>query len=194
MAQKTILVVDDSEVIRKLNEVHLKRAGYDVLLAENGRVGVQMARKHSPDAIVMDVQMPEMDGYEATRLIRKVHNTMHTPIIMLTSLSTLANMQAGYDAGADDYLTKPFKPNELVLRVAGVLQRVERASNAAKGHETLIIGVFSLRGGAGCTSFATNLAVGLAQLWESPTVLADLVTPIGACDLLLNETPPNNIN
>jgi pilus assembly protein CpaE len=191
---KKILVVDDSEVVRKLVEFQLTQAGYTVIMAENGREGVKQARKHEPDAIIMDVEMPEMDGFEASRLIRQVHATMHTPIIMLTSLSNIASMQAGYDAGVDDYLTKPFQPNELQLRVGAVLKRMERVQESVQEHETSTLAVFSLRGGAGSTSLATNIALGLTKLWERPATLVDLASPVGACDILLDAVSDNNLS
>jgi pilus assembly protein CpaE len=190
---KTILVVDDSEVVRKLIDYQLSQAGYTILTASDGSEGVHMARKHEPDVIIMDVQMPEMDGYEASRLIRQVHATMNTPIIMLTSLANVSSMQLGYDAGVDDYLTKPFQPNELQLRVEAILRRVKRVEASVQEHETSIIGVFSLRGGSGCTSLATNLAVGLTTLWDRPAMLTDFATPMGSCDIFLDVTTDNHL-
>jgi pilus assembly protein CpaE len=119
--------------------------------------------------------------------MRLLHSTKHIPIIMLTSLSNISNMQAGYDAGADDYITKPFKPIELQMRVTSILRQTERASeensSTADNH---IIAVFSLRGGTGCSSIATNLAVGLSQLWNTKAVLFDLALPTGICDVMLD--------
>ena len=117
----TILVVDDSEVVLTLVELDLKEAGYRVALARDGRSGLKIARQVNPDLIILDVQMPEMDGYEACRQLRK--SFAHIPIIMLTSLSNLSNMRAGYAAGADDYITKPFKPLELRMRIESLLRR-----------------------------------------------------------------------
>jgi pilus assembly protein CpaE len=193
MAQ-TILVVDDSEVVRKLIELQLSKAGYSIITASDGSEGVRMARNHEPDLIIMDVQMPEMDGYEAARLIRQVHATMHTPIIMLTSLSNITSMQKGYDAGVDEYLTKPFQPNELQLRVAAMLKRFQRAQSAVQEHEIATIAVFSLRGGSGCTSLATNLAIGLTKLWDRPATLIDLAMPVGTCDVLLDMNSKHDLS
>lgn len=191
---QTILIVDDSAVIQKLVEFQLSKAGYNILIASNGLEGVKMAQQHEPDLIIMDVQMPEMDGYEASRLIRESRTTKNIPIIMLTSLSTIQSMQKGYDAGVDDYLTKPFQSHELILRVEAMLRRFKRAQDSAQKNEAPVIAVFSLRGGAGCTSLATNLGVGLAKLWGKTAVLIDLAMPIGACDVALNISSKYNLS
>ena len=119
----TILVVDDSEVVRKLVQYQLSDAGYTVLMAADGATGLKMVKDNKPDLVILDVQMPEMDGYEACRRLRQIHGLSHTPVIMVTSLSNIASMQAGFEAGADDYITKPFKPAELQMRVNAILRR-----------------------------------------------------------------------
>ena len=191
-----ILVVDDSEVVLKLVEWELKEAGYRVAVAHDGRTGLKMAIQAQPDLVILDVQMPEMDGYEVCRELRKTYTTTHIPIIMLTSLSNLTNMQAGYEAGADDYITKPFKPLELRMRVESLLRRATFGGEPSSTRQQLcqIIAVFSLRGGAGCTSLATNLAVGLGEMWGSGPVLLDLALPAGACDMLLDLKPKFNLS
>lgn len=182
-----ILVVDDSEVVRRLVEWELKDIGYDVVVASDGRSGLKLAKKVNPDLVILDVQMPEMDGYEVCRQLRKTLTTTRVPIIMLTSLSDLSNMQEGFAAGADDYITKPFKPVELRMRVESLLKRAGLAGKPSEMDQlSEIITVFSLRGGSGCTSLAVNLAVGLSEMWGSASVLLDLALPIGACDILLN--------
>ncbi|MEO8394571.1 MAG: response regulator [Chloroflexota bacterium] len=191
----TILVVDDSEVVLKLVQWELKDAGYRVATAQDGRAGLKVAKQVNPDLIILDVQMPEMDGYEVCRQLRKTSTTIHVPIIMLTSLSNLSNMQEGYAAGADDYITKPFKSLELRMRVESLLRRA-RLSNEPDFTEPIsqVIAIFSLRGGAGCTSLATNLAVGLSQMWGSSPALLDLALPTGACDILLDLKPVYNLS
>lgn len=181
-----ILCIDDDPIFRKLIERILNSQGYTVTTAVNGVEGVKAARKVSPDLIITDNEMPEMDGITAVKVIRQVHATTHTPIIMLTGLNTISDMQAGYDAGVDDYLTKPFKAEELVLRVEAMLRRVARIQQSVQEHETKTIGVFSLRGGAGCSSVATNLGLGLRALWESSVCLVDLSIPVGSLDILLD--------
>lgn len=190
----TILIVDDSEVVVKLVQLQLSSAGYNVVSARDGLSGLKLAKKTEPDLVILDVQMPEMDGYEVCRQLRKRRATSRTPIIMLTSLSNISNMQTGYEAGADDYITKPFKPLELQMRVEAILRRAAQAGDPESlVPETQTIAVFSLRGGAGCTSLATSLAAGLSQMWKVSATLLDLALPTSACDILLNVHAEHNL-
>jgi pilus assembly protein CpaE len=191
----TILIVDDSEVVIKLAQLQLSEAGYNILAARDGASGLKMAKDTKPDLVILDVEMPEMNGYEVCRQMRQLHATKHIPIVMLTSLSDIANMQAGYDAGADDYITKPFKPIELQMRVTSILRQTERVSEASSPPpENQIVAVFSLRGGAGCSSLATNFAVGLRQMWNKKTVLLDLSLPAGTCDVMFDVHPTHSLS
>ena len=191
--ESTILVVDDSEVVLKLVEFELKDAGYRVVLARDGRSGLNIAKQVNPDLVILDVQMPEMDGYEVCRQLRRFF--AHIPIIMLTSLSNLANMQTGFAAGADDYITKPFKPVELTMRIKSLLRRASFMNEPSSQRQlSEVIAVYSLRGGSGCTSIAANLGVGLSQMWGTSPVLLDLALPMGACDVMLDLKPSFNMS
>jgi len=120
MATKTIMVVDDEKRLVSLVESYLAQEGYRVVSAYNGRDALSVAQKEKPDLIVLDVMMPEMDGYEFMRLHRAEHNT---PIIMLTARVDDDEKVIGLEVGADDYMTKPFRPRELVARVRALLRR-----------------------------------------------------------------------
>jgi len=117
---RTILVVDDDKKIVELVSLYLKRDGYSVLAAYDGQEALDVARRKQPDLIVLDLLLPELDGTDVCRLLRA---ESRVPIIMLTARSTDADKLLGLDIGADDYLTKPFNPRELVARVRGVLRR-----------------------------------------------------------------------
>lgn len=119
---KTILVVDDEPRLVSLVRGYLVQEGYKVVTAGNGRDALFAARDHQPDLIVLDLMMPEMDGWEFMRLHRQERNT---PIIMLTARIEDVDKIAGLEMGADDYVTKPFSPRELVARVRAVLRRQE---------------------------------------------------------------------
>jgi DNA-binding response OmpR family regulator len=122
---KSILVVDDEARLVNLVRGYLEQEGYTVFSATNGREALFVAREERPDLIVLDLMMPEMDGWEFLRLHRQEFNT---PIIMLTARVDDIDKVAGLEMGADDYITKPFSPRELVARVRAVLRRTEPAA------------------------------------------------------------------
>ena len=117
---RTILVVDDDKKIVDLVSLYLKRDGYSVLTAYDGRQALDLARRKQPDLVVLDLLLPELSGTDVCRLLRA---ESRVPIIMLTARSTDDDKLAGLDLGADDYVTKPFNPRELVARIRAVLRR-----------------------------------------------------------------------
>ena len=122
MKQK-ILVVDDEPEAIELVEFNLKQAGYDVASAADGAEALKKARALQPSLVVLDLMLPEMDGLEVCKILRREPTTKAIPIIMLTAKAAEIDRVLGLELGADDYLTKPFSPRELVLRVKKVLQR-----------------------------------------------------------------------
>jgi diguanylate cyclase (GGDEF)-like protein len=124
-AGKRILVVDDDRNLRKIIQTNLELAGYDVSTAANGEEALKLLDSMQPDLIVLDVMMPIMDGYEVARRVRRHPSNTHVPIIMLTAKSEVEDKLAGFEAGADDYITKPFGPQELLARVKAKIRRVE---------------------------------------------------------------------
>jgi DNA-binding response OmpR family regulator len=117
---KKVLIVEDDRKTARLVELYLQKDGYRVAVAANGREGLEMARRAKPDLAILDVMLPEMDGLEVCRQLRAESSL---PIIMLTAKSTEEDKLNGLDIGADDYVTKPFSPRELVARVRAVLRR-----------------------------------------------------------------------
>ena len=118
-----ILVADDDPDIRALVAFRLERAGYEVLSAGDGEEAYAAAQERTPDLAVLDAMMPKLDGYELTRRFRADAATARMPIVMLTARVQEADVQRGFDAGADDYIKKPFSPQELRARVQAVLGR-----------------------------------------------------------------------
>ena len=114
---KRILVIDDHEDNRKILNDLLASAGYEIVEAVTGREGVAMARLHHPDLILMDIQLPEMDGYEATRLIKADSNMELIPIIAVTSYALSGDDAKALAAGCTGYVTKPFSPRQLLAKV-----------------------------------------------------------------------------
>lgn len=115
---KTILVIEDELLVRENLQEILELEDFDVLTAENGKIGVQIAIDKQPDLVICDVMMPELDGYGVISSLRKNPMTMQTPFIFLSANSTQADRQKGLDLGANDYLTKPFTPKEICHAIA----------------------------------------------------------------------------
>lgn len=118
---RTVLVVDDEPSIVTLLKFNLEQAGYDVLTAEDGRKGLDTALKEKPDLIVLDLMLPGMDGMDVCKTLRQ--EKVNTPILMLTAKDDEFDKILGLELGADDYLTKPFSPREVVARVKAILRR-----------------------------------------------------------------------
>jgi DNA-binding response OmpR family regulator len=125
---KTVLVVDDEPKIAQIARDYLERAGFAVLVAGDGRSALQQIRTRRPDLVVLDLGLPELDGLEVTRTVRE---SSGVPIVMLTARDDELDKLLGLELGADDYLTKPFSPRELVARVRAVLRRTERTVEPA---------------------------------------------------------------
>ncbi len=125
---KTILVVDDEPKITQLVRDYLERAGYGVMVAYDGKKALSLAKTERPDAVILDLGLPQLDGLDFTREFRKTSNA---PIIMLTARSEESDKLIGLELGADDYMTKPFSPKELVARVRVVFRRIENITNAS---------------------------------------------------------------
>jgi two-component system alkaline phosphatase synthesis response regulator PhoP len=123
----TVLIVDDEPKIVQLARDYLEHGGFSVLTAADGRSGLAMAERERPDLIVLDLRLPDIDGLDVTRALRKASTI---PIIMLTARGEEADKLVGLELGADDYMTKPFSPKELVARVRAVLRRGEQAKSA----------------------------------------------------------------
>jgi two-component system alkaline phosphatase synthesis response regulator PhoP len=122
---RTILVVDDEPGIVQIARDYLDRAGFRVITAGDGNTAVRLARSERPHLIVLDLMLPGMDGLDVTRTLRQDPLTRTVPIIMLTALVEETDRLIGLELGADDYITKPFSPRELVARVRAVLRRSE---------------------------------------------------------------------
>jgi pilus assembly protein CpaE len=187
-----VLVVDDDPGILKLVERALGSKGYDVLTATTGTEGLNRIQAESPDIVVLDKVMPDIEGFEIARRLRREPGFAHIPIVILTGASQLGDKLDAFNAGADDYLTKPFEVDELAARLAALLRRAE-AFKAART-QTLdsvdvarLIAVHSLRGGIGCSTMSVNLGYSLNKLWGSPVLLADLVLAAGQVAVMLNE-------
>ena len=136
-AAKTILVVDDEPKIADLARDYLEHAGFEVLVSGDGRVALELARRRQPDLVVLDLGLPGLDGLEVTRELRRAGDV---PIVMLTARDDELDKLLGLELGADDYITKPFSPRELVARVKAVLRRSERDGASAADGDRIVAG------------------------------------------------------
>src|SRR6266850_1545166 len=132
MMKTKILVVDDEPDAVELIEFNLKAAGYEVITAADGEEALKKARSMLPDLIILDLMLPEVDGLEVCKILRRDQRTASIPIIMLTAKAAEIDRVLGLELGADDYVTKPFSPRELVLRVKKLLQRGHSQANAGQ--------------------------------------------------------------
>ena len=126
----TVLVVDDEPQIAQIAQDYLRHAGFEVVVARDGPSAVSLARSRAPDLIVLDLALPGLDGVDVTRTLRRESNV---PIIMLTARVEESDRLLGLELGADDYITKPFSPRELVARVRAVLRRADTRAASASG-------------------------------------------------------------
>ena len=129
-AKGKILIVDDEKTIAEVVQYNLEREGFRVIVAHDGAQALEAARRELPELILLDWMLPEVDGLEACRLLKQGEKTRHIPIIMLTVKSDETDKVLGLEMGADDYITKPFSPRELVARVKAMLRRAYAAPAA----------------------------------------------------------------
>ena len=193
-----ILVVDDDVDTLRLVGLMLQRQGYQIIAASNGHQALLLAQSENPDLILLDVMMPDMDGYEVTKRLRTDVVTATTPIIMFTAKSQLDDKVAGFEAGVDDYLTKPTQPRELFAHVKAVLARSSKGRPATvetttreKGH---VIGVLSVKGGLGVSTLAMNLGVSLRQRTRKDIIVAELRPGEGSLALDLGYLHPEGLD
>lgn len=127
MSDKKILVIDDDPSILELIKINLEIQNYKVIVSEDAIKGIALNNQENPDLIILDVMLPKLDGFTACQQLRADKNSKDIPVLMLTAMSKIDDKIAGFDAGTDDYLTKPFEIGELVARVKALLRRADRA-------------------------------------------------------------------
>ena len=189
MADKILIVDDDLDTLRLVG-LMLQRQGYQISAATNGQQGLEKAFEEDPDLILLDVMMPDMDGYEVTRRLRQNPATAETPILMFTAKSQLDDKVIGFEVGANDYLTKPTHPSELQARVKTLLARIgEKKDKEATSRESknrgYVVGVLGARGGLGITTLTANLAAGLLNKTKNEVIVGEMLPGQGALALEL---------
>ena len=123
MGKRKILIIEDDRNIVELIEYNLKDEGYETLSALNGQEGVELAKRKKPDLIILDIMLPIKDGFEVCKILKSEDLTVHIPIIILSAKSQEIDKVVGLELGADDYITKPFSPRELIARIRAIFRR-----------------------------------------------------------------------
>ena len=177
MTRQKILVVDDDQRLLRLLELSLHRAGYQVITAVVGELGVEKVRTEQPDLVLMDVMMPGIDGFETTKRIRRLPEGRHIPIIFLSALVEKEAKMKGLRIG-DDYVTKPVKMGEVLARIEARLR--PRAPILGE-----LITVFGSKAGVGTTTLMINLALALRRIAQKNVLLVDWQRPLGDVALYL---------
>ena len=188
-----ILVADDDPMLQRLIMNTLKLEQYDVVIASDGEQALQLARSEKPDLIILDVMMPMKNGFEVCADLRKIPETATLPVIILSGLGQVQEKIAGLKAGADEYVTKPIDPRELLTRVEMLLlrNRALRESSAKRaGRVTCVIGA---KGGVGTTTIAVNLAA-LLSMQDRSTIIVELRPDFGTLSVQLKLVPAQNLS
>ncbi len=193
-----VLMIDDEPVFFKMAASVLKNRGYELEYARNGRDGLAAIASFQPEIIIADMRMPDMTGFDILQHVRRDPRYNQIPIIFVTSVKTLEDKLKAFELGADDYLNKPFEPEELAARL-DILARRAKAIQLTQDlgtqgqNEPTVVAVHSLRGGCGVSSLAVNLALAYYQIWEKPTLLIDTAFFASQVAMLLNVTPRSTL-
>jgi pilus assembly protein CpaE len=181
-----ILVVDDDVDSLKLIGLTLQRQGFEIVAANTGKVALEKAQSEQPDLVILDVMMPDMDGIEVCRRLRAESMTKEMAIIMFTAKAMVDDKVAGFEAGADDYLTKPTHPAELVSRVKAILaRRTPPVQMTERGGNGQVIGFLGAKGGVGLTTVAANVAAAMTS--RGSTILSDFRFGQGSLALTMGQ-------
>lgn len=197
-AQK-ILVVDDDLDTLKLVGTTLEKQGYIIVAAKDGVEALEKVAEHIPDLILLDIMMPRMDGYEVTRQLRSDPSTASIPIVLFTAKGQVEDKVAGLEVGADEYLTKPTHPAELIARVRNLLKRPTSIQSQVPESRTtslgMVVGIMAGKGGQGVSTLAVNLAAGFHQRFEgSQVLLAELRPGYGDISIHFGYKNPQGLN
>lgn len=177
MSEKILIVDDDLETLRLVG-LMLQRQGYDIVAANNGSQALNQVNKEKPDLIILDVMMPDIDGYQVTRQLRSSPETQYIPILMFTAKNQVDDKVAGYEAGVDDFVSKPIHPAELGAHVKALIARNKsRASTTNKGY---ILGIISPKGGLGVSTVVLNLCISLYDRYKIESVAVELQSGKGS--------------
>jgi pilus assembly protein CpaE len=193
-----VLMIDDEPVFYKMALAPLKKRGYELEYAKSGKEGLAAIASFKPEIVIVDMRMPDLTGFDILQSLRRDPAYRHIPVIFLTSVTNLEDKLKAFELGADDYLIKPFEPEELAARLDILARRAKAMQITSELEGTLetyptIVAVHSLRGGSGVSSLAVNLAASFYQIWEKPTLLLDTAFFGGQISMLLNKSPRSTL-
>ena len=191
MAEKILIIDDDIDTL-KLVGLMLERQGYQIAVASNGTIGLSKASSERPDLILLDVMMPDMDGYQVTERLRSDPSLSHIPIVMFTAKTMVDDKVKGFESGVDDYLTKPTHPAELTAHVKAVLSRSAGTPTKEAPEQAQIVSFFGTRAGLGTSTLALNVGVQMQQNGLD-VIIAEFNPGQGSIALDLNISAPTGL-
>ncbi|MEI8131151.1 MAG: response regulator [Leptolinea sp.] len=192
MTEKILIVDDDLETLRLVGLI-LERGGYQIVAASNGPQALTLAHSERPNLIILDVMMPEMDGYEVMKNIRQDPAINTIPVLMFTAKTGIEDKITGYETGVDDYLTKPIHPAELVAHVKAVLSRSATIIKETASDCT-VIGIMAARGGLGVSTLVLNLAIAMYNKTQKFIAAAETLPGLGAWAWELGHSDSEGLN
>jgi len=187
MSSKVLIVEDDQGLLRAIGYA-LEREGYEVITAESGAEALRKVEAENPDLVILDIMLPGMSGLEVCRELRSKPKTVSLPVIMLSALTKVSDRVKGLKVGADDYVTKPFHLDELIARVAALLERTRRLRTGPAVKRGRVLGFLGAKGGVGTTTIAVNVALALAQR-RNRVIAVELRPYFGTMALQLGSKP-----
>jgi CheY-like chemotaxis protein len=187
-----VFLIDDNPVALKMLSYTVSKAGYQVAVAQSGVEALEKIPLERPDVIVMDVMMPQMDGFEVVRQLRTNPDTEYIPVLLLTAKGMVQDKVTGFEAGADDYVVKPVTPAELTARIKALIRRSAMRAEAPSTSRARIITFLGTKGGVGTTTLAVNVAMALGQGGKN-VILADLHPWAGAVAAQMGLIPHSSL-
>lgn len=187
-----ILVADDDLMLQRLISNTLRLEHHEIIVADNGQQTLEMARTEKPDLVILDVMMPGLNGFDVCIALRKDPATATLPVIMLSGLGQVQEKIMGLKAGADEYLTKPIDPRELLTRVEMLLTRHQILRQSAAVKAGRVYSIIGAKGGVGVTTLAVNLAAHMAKLGKD-VILLEFRPDFGTVTVQLNLRPEHSL-
>ncbi|MGD2158440.1 MAG: response regulator, partial [Anaerolineales bacterium] len=195
MPEKILIVDDDVNTLRLLGMM-LENKGYEIFAAKGGNDALSIAQNELPSLIILDVMMPDMDGYETAQHLRNDPRTKKIPIVMFTAKTEIDDKIMGLESGADVYLTKPLRPREIIAQINAILSRTQPEPQTTEPSKSrgYIIGVISSKGGVGVSTLVINLSISIQENLGKEVIAAEYRPGYGGISLDLGYSQPTGLN